>query len=341
MDENINCNIQCFPILKVFNSCPTRDLSLMLLFNGDLNDFLEIIYVILSTTPYILSFTFLTYLILYKTSRLFFIVVMCFMQNFIVEILKNSIKDPRPNYKCNKTFGNPSNHAVFFSSLSFWILMEVINLEKKFQYSNLKNKVMLIIFTPLILFARYKLKYHTIEQLVNGVIVGAFIGILWFIISEKLFLNRENTFSLILSKLNILNNMSSYEIFPTIDNSKSFKTYKKFNELLLKQEELVKMKKQINDFKNTVEKIDCLKEETQDYDDIMPPSNLGNENDLMEIDNYLKLQINKKEHETNPIKSTNKDKNALINIKKYGEIGNINNENIKEYLSKTKKEKLE
>lgn len=89
---------------------------------------------------------------------------MCLNQNFCLEIIKNTFKDPRPNHTCNRQFGNPSNHATFFTSLIVWTIMEKICLEKAFRFKNNLVKIMLYISFPLVLYSRIYLNYHFVYQ---------------------------------------------------------------------------------------------------------------------------------------------------------------------------------
>lgn len=331
IDNTIDCSIPCFPFFKIFNSCPTRPISLELLINNhDPRDLEELFYMIVSVTPYLLSFVFLVSLILYKTSRLLLVVIMCFFQNFIVEILKNALKDPRPNFNCNKQYGNPSNHAVYFSCLIFWNFMEWFSLEKKYRYQSTFNKLLLFTITPFIIIARYKLKYHTIEQLINGVITGAFIGVLWFITAERIFLNGENSFSNLFSKLGIQNNMSDYEIVPQLKNSKGYASYKKYEQLMKKQEEMSKLSDHLKNFKNSVEKIDFINKDKYD-----PDIKNFSQKDLAEMENLLRMQAN-----MSNIKAGNtSNENNFDNINDDEDIGDIDEEVIKEYLKNIRRKK--
>ena len=252
--ENINCNVYCPTFFKVFNSCPTKNINL------SLENLEEISYMIFSISPYITSIFILFSMVKYKTTRLFLIVVMCFIQNFIIEVLKNALRDPRPNYLCSKQFGNPSNHAVFFSSFLGWNIMEFFFLEKKHQNKSFKIKLLQVVSFPFILLSRYKLQYHTIEQLFNGVITGGFLSIVWFIISERIFLSGDNSFTTILSRFGVVNNMTDYEISPLIQDEKTYRAFQKYKNIYSKLEEMNKMKSTIKNFKDNLDDLDFIKQ---------------------------------------------------------------------------------
>jgi hypothetical protein len=82
----------------------------------------------------------------------------------MIELIKGVLRDPRPNFICNQQFGNPSNHATFFSSLITWIFMEQVLLESKLRFSKVLLKLFLIVIYPFILYSRIYLNYHTFEQ---------------------------------------------------------------------------------------------------------------------------------------------------------------------------------
>ena len=249
VDKNIDCSLPCPHIFKTFNSCPQRLLVFTQPHLFSTEDWLEILLMIFSSSPYILSFIILINTVIYKTTRSFFIVLMIFGQNFIVEILKNGLRDPRPNYLCSKQFGNPSNHAVYFASLLSWTFLENIYLEKNFCYQNTFHKIILIVLYPIILYSRYHLKYHTLEQLFNGFLIGIFVGSIWFVFTHKNF----SLFGGIFEKLGVENNLSNA----------SFKKLGKFGKILNsyqeKTKELENLKKSIDDFKGSLNNIDFIK----------------------------------------------------------------------------------
>jgi hypothetical protein len=61
---------------------------------------------------------------------------------------------------CNKQFGNPSNHATFYTSLIGWMIMENIFLEAAFRFKNNLLKLGLYVSFPFILYSRIYLNYH-------------------------------------------------------------------------------------------------------------------------------------------------------------------------------------
>jgi hypothetical protein len=157
----IDCTVPCPVYLKMLNSCPSKQVSL---FSLDPDNLFELLMVALSISPYLTSFLFLVSTIYFKTTRGVVIFVMIFAQNLMIEFLKGSLRDPRPNFRCNQQFGNPSNHATFFTSLISWIIMEHIILIKRFRFSFWPIKLILIFAYPFILYSRIYLNYHSSEQ---------------------------------------------------------------------------------------------------------------------------------------------------------------------------------
>ena len=266
----VDCNINCPSFIKLFNSCPTKQLftsNSIFSFNYNvlIDEYIEVFYVILSTTPYLLSFCLMLIVVYYKTTRALGIMIMSVLENFIVEVLKNTLRDPRPNFKCNHQYGNPSNHAVFFSGLITWLIMEKIMIDKEYQFNSKLGKVLLFSLTPFILISRYKLQYHTIEQLLNGCLVGIFICVIWFILFERNILRDQTQFNVFLSKFGLTNNMSDYDIFITDGLSSSSRIYQKYLQLTKKKEELEKMKQELKSFKDSIKDINILNEENNNY----------------------------------------------------------------------------
>ena len=158
-----DCTVYCPMVIKILNSCPSRIITLNPSQMSN-EDVFEIFMVLLSTSPYLLSFLILISTTYFRTARGSVILMMIFFQNMIIEVLKGSLRDPRPNFKCNQQFGNPSNHATFFSSLITWIVMEHLLLERRFRFQYNSLKFLLISAFPFILYSRVYLKYHTQEQ---------------------------------------------------------------------------------------------------------------------------------------------------------------------------------
>lgn len=78
--------------------------------------------------------------------------------------MKKILKDPRPNFECNKQFGNPSNHAVFYSGLLTWFICEYFFCEKKYRFKYTSIKILFFLITPFVFYSRIYLNYHNTKQ---------------------------------------------------------------------------------------------------------------------------------------------------------------------------------
>jgi hypothetical protein len=181
-------------------------------------------------------------------------------KNFIIEFLKNSLRDPRPNFSCNQQFGNPSNHATFFTSLITWMIMEYILLDAKFRYSHTLSKLALLVFYPFIIYSRIYLKYHSVDQISNGILLGIFIGVFWFIIVDNFILKVDNPIRKIFIKMGLNNNLSSFNLLESYsDDSANGNVYKKYLELSKKQNEISKIKSDLKNFRSNLEQMEFAK----------------------------------------------------------------------------------
>lgn len=265
IDSSIDCTIPCFQLLRMFNSCPTRKINYTRPFNS--KDIHEILMVIFSLSPYPISFLLLTAGTYFRTTRSILILMMIFIQNFLVEILKNNLKDPRPNYKCNLHYGNPSNHATFFTSLITWFIMEYIMLKRKylFQYKT----VLFCLFTmfPFVIYSRLYLKYHSIEQIITGIMLGVFVGVSWFIVGINYILPSDNPIRRIFENFHLKNTLTSTVIIADDNVERSDndddqeELNKKYQMLLEKNNQLNKLKNDLKHLTNNVKNMDFMKKE--------------------------------------------------------------------------------
>jgi membrane-associated phospholipid phosphatase len=356
--HDINCNIPCNIILKAFNSCPINDslqkfLSYDFFFHftkrsDSINILTDVLLILLSISPYVLSFLILLNTIYYKTLRSFLIMLMFFFQNFVVEILKNNLKDPRPNYLCSKQFGNPSNHAVFFSSLLMWIILEYFYLKPKHYNNNLLLKFVLFLTLPFILYSRIYLKYHTLEQIITGIFTGILFGILYFLFFVKFVFKSPTSLGRMIGKLNLKNNMTDVDLFElnfnsSIDsrNNRMFNNVKKIEELSKKKQELKNLKTVISGFKDSVKNIDIFKNlNSSDMNENVNSEYNPNENfNKTSNDNFNDM------YELNQILNDKELKSMLDNNigledngeNYYDEIQENEDENYEEYLNEENK----
>lgn len=103
--------------------------------------------------------------------------------NDIINIfLKKLIKFNRPNTIHGDGYGMPSAHSQFTGFLTIYFTMRLI-----YQFPTMKiiNKILIFVYlistSILIMFSRYYLKYHHLEQIIVGCLLGSFLGFGYFI----------------------------------------------------------------------------------------------------------------------------------------------------------------
>ena len=102
-------------------------------------------------------------------------------------------------YKHSVSFGMPSGHSqliCFFSS--FWIL-QIIYSKTRCKYVNynkltLRDNISIVYLTlisVLVMYSRYLRRFHTIQQVILGGIIGCGLGILSFTVFKKHFVKKK------------------------------------------------------------------------------------------------------------------------------------------------------
>eukprot|EP01101_Sappina_pedata_P002729 TRINITY_DN12943_c0_g1_i1.p1 TRINITY_DN12943_c0_g1~~TRINITY_DN12943_c0_g1_i1.p1 ORF type:complete len:239 (+),score=54.05 TRINITY_DN12943_c0_g1_i1:63-719(+) len=118
-------------------------------------------------------------------------------------ILKNLIRQPRPELTCACGFGMPSGHAAISAGFFVWVFLDTFvtyfikvslvngngigslqfsfkNMKAFSQVFSLSTVVPLLLYIPTII-SRVHLNYHTWQQVAVGSIVGALIGVAYFV----------------------------------------------------------------------------------------------------------------------------------------------------------------
>lgn len=146
-------------------------------------------------SPYLLFYISL-FLLLSKNLLIFYYIIGFIINLLINMIIKYLIKEPRPSNKYVKNFnervktisvdkyGMPSGHAqsIFYS---------FIFIHKSF--NNIYLSLFYLIICLNTLYQRVNMKYHTINQVLVGSIIGLIIGYITYIMSiKKLKENKEN-----------------------------------------------------------------------------------------------------------------------------------------------------
>jgi membrane-associated phospholipid phosphatase len=267
--KDIDCSIPCNFLVYFSSSCPTRIIN----FSSPSGvDIFEIFMILLSLIPYPLVFILLILAGYFRTSRSIFILGLLFLENFIVVILKIIIQEPRPNYLCNNEYGFPSNHSCFCTCILFWFLLEEFYTPKILQ---IQYKILIIFFAmiyPLILYSRYYLNYHSINQILGGLILGIFISIGWFFFCIKYILNTDNIIKQIMIKIGIQNNLT----FDILAKSDGYLLLDQYQNLIKTENELKEMKNKLNQMKNNMNILDELDKYQKSYEDFLK----NNENQI-------------------------------------------------------------
>ncbi|KAJ6242175.1 dolichyldiphosphatase 1 [Anaeramoeba flamelloides] len=102
-------------------------------------------------------------------------------------ILKNIIRQPRPEGACRSSYGMPSGHSVFAIFFLVWAILEIIFGTRKKWRPGTKVAVIFVflINTVLIPYSRVYLGYHTVAQVIVGSICGAVYAILVYLVLTK------------------------------------------------------------------------------------------------------------------------------------------------------------
>ena len=86
MEQKVDCSVACPNFIRVLNSCPSRNI------NGiSSDDAFEIAMVILSMSPYVLSFLIMITTIYFRTIKSVLIMMMIFIGVSIFNILNSLI----------------------------------------------------------------------------------------------------------------------------------------------------------------------------------------------------------------------------------------------------------
>jgi membrane-associated phospholipid phosphatase len=98
-----------------------------------------------------------------------------FLNSIVNILLKFSFRDPRPinikHYGLGYEYGMPSAHAQIVTFLALYVIY----------YMNLSynTKIVIILIALSVYFQRYYFNYHTIQQIIGGIVVGYLLWILY------------------------------------------------------------------------------------------------------------------------------------------------------------------
>jgi len=147
------------------------------------------------------------YTLLFVAARKIRVVYICGLIGLIGAlnegILKNLIKQPRPELTCACGYGMPSGHSAIAAGFFVWVFLDTFvtyfikvtlvngngvgslhfsfkNLNSITKIFNFATIVPLLLYIPTII-SRVHLNYHTWQQVTVGSIVGALIGVAYFV----------------------------------------------------------------------------------------------------------------------------------------------------------------
>ena len=86
------------------------------------------------------------------------------------------------------------------------------------------------------------------------------MGVVWFFIVDRILLKRNNAFKKLFINFGIDNDMNSEEFNLNYLYDDEPKLYKNLMELSRKQEEISKIKNQLQDFRENIEQMDFIKD---------------------------------------------------------------------------------
>ena len=135
--------------------------------------------------------------------------------------------------------------------------------EKKYMF-------ILLMLYPFVLYSKVYLNYHSIEQVVNGCVVGAIIAGGWFYVCVNYVLKENNAIKGILKGFKVINNMSEDVVFLGGDVfEEDWELEKKYKELLEKNKKLEKLKNDLQVFTKHVKNMEFMKNNGMDMEEIM------------------------------------------------------------------------
>jgi len=174
----------CPYFFKLFNSCPNT----FLLKTGSLYEIsFELLMSLSSSIAYFAFFITMFYALWQKTTRGFCIATIIVIQVVACEIFKAIERQARPYGACADSFGYPSSHSSFASTLFGWLILEMIFLRENASFRSWKYyrfwRDAFLIYAPSIPYSRDHLNYHSIEQIVVGTFSGfVFASVFFFYI---------------------------------------------------------------------------------------------------------------------------------------------------------------
>ena len=112
----------------------------------------------------------------FKRER-FFCLIGLLGNEVINQILKRTLKHQRPPESERRDYGMPSSHSQFISFWAiYWLLHNIPTL----------SRVMIISVAIVVAYSRHHLCYHSLDQIIVGMVVGGMAAYIWKTQSRKI-----------------------------------------------------------------------------------------------------------------------------------------------------------
>jgi len=182
----------CKPFFNAMKSCPRPEPFA----SGDIVQILlEILWVTASVHQYLIYTVLVLSFFVQRTSRNFFFTTNLLIQELLCDRLKGVYMQARPEGACTTTYGAPSCHSSFSSAILTWLVLEIIAFDSNVAFKQTRQykilRIAAFLFVPIIPISRNKLNYHTVSQIVYGIIEGIIVSVIYFSLIYKAFITKS------------------------------------------------------------------------------------------------------------------------------------------------------
>jgi len=148
----------------------------------------------ISLTPIFLVVSFVTLIIFRRELHTITFFIGILLSEGFNLVLKYSIKAPRPcraSIMYDVVYGMPSSHAQFMAFFSSYIvLFAFVRLHNQYESRmdiiwKYAVSIGSVAVALIVSYSRIYLRYHTVEQVFYGLLVGFILGISWFIFTQR------------------------------------------------------------------------------------------------------------------------------------------------------------
>jgi len=193
MNEPADYCADCFALFKALDACPKTDV-----FNDAalLPKLLQVIWVSASVLPWLIYIGLFLCVLFARTSRVLFLAFSLLIQQCLNDvILKHIFAQDRPDGACSISYGMPSGHSAFTASWTLLLVLEWLLYHNKVPFKTGRFHGVVrtfgIIVMPLVPISRHYLNYHTIEQILCGLLTGLVVTSMYFY-TMMAFMHRDN-----------------------------------------------------------------------------------------------------------------------------------------------------